>query len=49
MDRNAVKIIGIAITCFSLGTIIQIFIPRLFVVILFAWVMLAVGVLLLKC
>lgn len=49
MRNNYVKIIGLALTCFSLGTIIQIFIPNIFIVILFACVMLLIGVLLLKC
>ncbi|MBQ8605254.1 MAG: hypothetical protein IJ408_00815 [Clostridia bacterium] len=49
MKTDHVKIIGLALTCFSLGTIIQIFIPNIFIVILFACVMLLVGILLIRC
>lgn len=49
MNRDYVKVIGIALTCFSLGTIIQIFIPNLFIVILMSAILLVVGILLLKC
>lgn len=49
MNRDFIKIIGLALTCFSLGTIIQIFIPNIFIVILFACIMLVIGILLLKC
>lgn len=49
MNRDTIKVIGIAVTCFSLGTIIQIFIPNLFIVILLSVILLAIGILLLKC
>lgn len=47
-NKDTVKIVGIAITCFSLGSIIQIFIPNLFIVILLSCMLLVVGILLLK-
>ena len=49
MRNDWVKIIGLALTCFSLGAIIQIFIPNIFIVIMFACIMLLIGILLLKC
>ncbi len=47
-DRHIIKALGLGVTCFSLGSIIQIFIPNLFIVILLSAILLLVGILLLK-
>lgn len=49
MNQSVIKVIGIAIACFSLGIIVQFFISRMFVIILCALILLAVGILLIKC
>lgn len=48
MNQRNLKIFGLAITCFSLGTIMQIFIPDIFLVLIFACVLLVIGIFLLK-
>ncbi len=45
---NVCKIMGLALVCFAAGTIIQMFVPDIFIVILLAFVLLLAGVLLLK-
>ena len=47
-NRQNIKLVGIAVTCFSLGSIIQIFIPNIFIVIMLSCMLLVVGILLLK-
>ena len=50
MNRFNVKIAGLALLCFSLGVIVQIFIPNVFIVMLLAFLLLAVGIfVVLKC
>ncbi len=48
MRIDSCKAVGLAFVCFAMGTIIQIFIPNLFIVILFAGLLLFAGILLLK-
>lgn len=48
MNKQNIKLFGLAITCFSLGTIIQIFVPDIFIVLIFACILLVIGILLLK-
>lgn len=40
MNKQNIKLFGLAITCFSLGTIIQIFVPDIFIVLIFACILL---------
>ena len=48
MGRNTCKVYGLAIACFSLGMVVQILLPDIFIVMILACALLAVGVLLLK-
>ena len=48
MKCNNLRIFGLAIASFSLGTIVQIFVPDIFIVLIFASVLLVIGIFLLK-
>ena len=50
MGRINLKAFGLVIVSFSLGTIVQIFVPDIFIIIMYAVILLAVGLfILLKC
>ena len=48
MCSQKLKIFGLAISCFALGTIVQIFVPDIFIVMFFAAVLLIIGIFFLK-
>ncbi len=48
MNCNNIKIFGLAAACFALGTITQIFLPDILIVLIFACILLVVGIFILK-
>lgn len=48
MCRKDIRTFGLGISCFAAGTIAQLLLPDVFIVTVFAFILLAVGVLMLK-
>lgn len=50
MRNDIIKTLGLAAACFSLGVIVQIFLPDIYITLIFACILFAIGVLVIaKC
>lgn len=48
VNQHTLKVFGLAITCFSIGTLVQVFVPDVFIVMMLASILLVIGIVILR-